>query len=101
MKLTCPECGVEFEGFSVGQCCGDQCKAEHKRRKAREREARQRAREAEARVKDSERKSEGRRCASCGRPTTDYRCAACWAKLRQANGEPMFGELGSDEWIFN
>lgn len=23
-----------------------------------------------------------RRCATCGRPTCNYRCAACWAKIR-------------------
>lgn len=23
-----------------------------------------------------------RRCHDCGRPTTDYRCPACWARLR-------------------
>lgn len=24
-----------------------------------------------------------RRCHDCGRPTTDFRCARCWAKLRE------------------
>lgn len=23
-----------------------------------------------------------RRCHDCGKPTADYRCAACWAKIR-------------------
>lgn len=27
-----------------------------------------------------------RRCHDCGRPTTDYRCPACWAKLRRKGG---------------
>lgn len=27
-----------------------------------------------------------RRCHDCGRPTTDYRCPACWAKLRSRGG---------------
>lgn len=31
------------------------------------------------------RKADGkRRCHDCGRPTTDYRCAECWRKLRAA-----------------
>jgi len=28
-----------------------------------------------------------RRCHDCGRPTTDYRCASCWAKIRPAAAE--------------
>lgn len=27
-----------------------------------------------------------RRCHDCGRPTTDYRCPRCWAKLRSRGG---------------
>lgn len=27
-----------------------------------------------------------RRCHDCGRPTTDYRCPACWARLRSRGG---------------
>lgn len=27
-----------------------------------------------------------RRCHDCGAPTTDYRCPACWAKLRSRGG---------------
>ena len=27
-----------------------------------------------------------RRCHDCGAPTTDYRCPACWAKLRRKGG---------------
>lgn len=27
-----------------------------------------------------------RRCHDCGRPTTDYRCPRCWAKLRRKGG---------------
>lgn len=27
-----------------------------------------------------------RRCHDCGAPTTDYRCSACWAKLRSRGG---------------
>lgn len=33
------------------------------------------------RLKDAE-----RRCHDCGRPTPDYRCPACWRKLRQRLG---------------
>jgi hypothetical protein len=28
-----------------------------------------------------------RRCATCGKPTTDYRCPACWIKLRGFTAE--------------
>lgn len=27
-----------------------------------------------------------RRCHDCGRPTTDYRCPRCWARLRSRGG---------------
>lgn len=27
-----------------------------------------------------------RRCHDCGQPTHNYRCAACWRKLRKTNG---------------
>ena len=27
-----------------------------------------------------------RRCHDCGRPTTDYRCQRCWARLRSRGG---------------
>lgn len=27
-----------------------------------------------------------RRCHDCGRPTTDYRCPRCWARLRRTGG---------------
>ena len=27
-----------------------------------------------------------RRCASCGRPTADYRCPTCWERKRKKSG---------------
>lgn len=30
-----------------------------------------------------------RKCHDCGRPTSDYRCPACWAKLRREHGLPF------------
>lgn len=31
-------------------------------------------------------KIEKRKCASCGKPTHDFRCAECWRKIRAENG---------------
>lgn len=36
-----------------------------------------------------------RRCHDCGAPTTDYRCPACWAKLRRKGGYNL-GETVQD-----
>lgn len=30
-----------------------------------------------------------RKCHDCGRPTTNYRCSACWAKLRSPDVSPF------------
>ena len=32
-----------------------------------------------------------RRCHDCGRPTTDYRCPKCWAKIRRKSGVEDYG----------
>ncbi|WP_027188210.1 hypothetical protein [Desulfovibrio cuneatus] len=46
-----------------------------------------------------------RKCATCGKPTTDFRCEACWNKLRGMgqNGEvrkqkPMTNKMQADPW---
>ena len=46
-----------------------------------------------------------RKCATCGKPTTDYRCDACWNKLRgegdQGEGrrqKPITNKMQADPW---
>ena len=34
------------------------------------------------RAKDEERSMYIRKCATCGRPTTNYRCSKCWSEIR-------------------
>lgn len=38
----------------------------------------------------------GRRCHDCGKPTTDYRCAECWGKLRSPTAASSY--LSEDDW---
>lgn len=33
-----------------------------------------------------------RRCHDCGKPTADYRCAACWAKIRSGTENRTDGD---------
>lgn len=40
-----------------------------------------------------------RRCHDCGRPTTDYRCPACWARLRRAGGYSPTGEVSDMDTV--
>ena len=40
-----------------------------------------------------------RRCHDCGRPTTDYRCPACWARLRSRGGYAPKDEVSDADTI--
>lgn len=40
-----------------------------------------------------------RRCHDCGRPTTDYRCPRCWARLRRAGGYSPTGEASGMDTV--
>ena len=40
-----------------------------------------------------------RRCHDCGRPTTDYRCPRCWARLRRAGGYSPTGEASDMDTV--
>lgn len=40
-----------------------------------------------------------RRCHDCGRPTTDYRCPRCWARLRRTGGYSPTGEVSDMDTV--
>ena len=40
-----------------------------------------------------------RRCHDCGRPTTDYRCPRCWARLRSRGGYAPKGEASDMDTV--
>lgn len=40
-----------------------------------------------------------RRCHDCGRPTTDYRCPACWARLRSRGGYAPMGDASDMDTV--
>ena len=40
-----------------------------------------------------------RRCHDCGRPTTDYRCPRCWARLRRTGGYAPTGEVSDMDTV--
>lgn len=40
-----------------------------------------------------------RRCHDCGRPTTDYRCPRCWARLRSRGGYSPTGEVSDIDTV--
>lgn len=40
-----------------------------------------------------------RRCHDCGRPTTDYRCPRCLARLRRAGGYSPTGEVSDMDTV--
>lgn len=40
-----------------------------------------------------------RRCHDCGRPTTDYRCPACWARLRSRGGYAPKGGVSDADTV--
>lgn len=40
-----------------------------------------------------------RRCHGCGRPTTDYKCQRCWARLRSRGGYAPTGEVSDMDTV--
>lgn len=40
-----------------------------------------------------------RRCHDCGRPTTDYRCPRCWARLRSRSGYASKGDASDMDTV--
>lgn len=40
-----------------------------------------------------------RRCHDCGRPTTDYRCPRCWARLRSRGGYAPMGNASDMDTV--
>lgn len=40
-----------------------------------------------------------RRCHDCGRPTTDYRCPRCWARLRSRGGYAPMGDASDMDTV--
>lgn len=40
-----------------------------------------------------------RRCHDCGRPTTDYRCPRCWARLRSRGGYAPKGDASDMDTV--
>lgn len=40
-----------------------------------------------------------RRCHDCGRPTTDYRCPRCWARLRSKGGYAPNGDASDMDTV--
>ena len=40
-----------------------------------------------------------RRCHDCGRPTTDYRCPWCWARLRSRGGYAPKGDASDMDTV--
>ena len=40
-----------------------------------------------------------RRCHDCGRPTTDYRCPGCWARLRSRGGYAPKGDASDMDTV--
>ena len=81
-KISCVNCGKEFEGHGNARLCGEEC---HKAWILRQR------------LTKSETAS--RACHDCGRPTTDYRCPACRAAFRQRHGASEHPGCG-EEWIY-
>lgn len=40
-----------------------------------------------------------RRCHDCGRPTSDYRCPRCWARLRSRGGYAPMGDTSDMDTV--
>lgn len=121
-ERVCPVCGAAFATtVPVQKYCSPSCTA--KRRKLRahqrylkkirqaelaDRQAQQHLTPSEARQLAIHKKIEqtrqqnreaaaSRRCCDCGKPTNNYRCAACWRKRgRYELGE----EPANDAWFF-
>lgn len=68
---VCPFCQQEFTPTGSRTYCSDKCRA------AAQRQRDQNRMENLRRVRQV-----GRTCHDCGKPTTDYRCPACWRKRR-------------------
>lgn len=86
--VSCMDCGKQISLIQVirGRC--PECARQHKARLNREYYRRIRC------VETSIRLAPARACHDCGRPTTDYRCASCWAKIRPDSAKAVedFGD---------
>ena len=74
--VRCLDCGKQI---SLIQVIRGRCPECARRRKAESNRAYYRRMRS---LGDSIRLAPGRVCHDCGRPTTDYRCRSCWAKIR-------------------
>lgn len=83
-QLVCPFCGKRFvKSYSTQRYCGRACAGEAiRRQRAKYQRARREAIRAEEKPADAAELGGKRRCHDCGRPTWNYRCEKCWAKLR-------------------
>ena len=82
--MFCIVCGKEFDARTTWQlCCCDDCRKKRKEEVNRSYYQKVRAGETPKRPVGQDSKPAPltrRRCHDCGKPTTNYRCAACWRK---------------------
>ncbi len=83
-QLVCPICGKRFaKRHGTQRYCGPLCAREAIRRQhAEDQRGRRNALRAQEKAADVAAPGGKRRCHDCGRPTFNYRCEKCWAKLR-------------------
>ena len=75
---VCAECKTEFETKTCAKFCSAKCREEAQKRQKAAYKAGVRKKAAGMRV-----------CHDCGKPTYDFRCPACWKKLRDGGDSGM------------
>ena len=90
--VRCLDCGKQIPLIQVirGRC--PECV---RRRKAESNQAYYRRTRS---LGDSIRPAPGRVCHDCGRPTSNYRCRSCWAKIRSDSIKSV-EDFGDSEYI--
>lgn len=74
-QITC-KCGTVFEGRKGTKYCSETCRNEAAKKQ-----------KALFNAGVRKRRPGQRECHDCGKPTYDFRCPACWQKLRQGVSE--------------
>lgn len=102
-RFACNQCGQEFETSAAWALYCPDCREKIHREQRRARQEGKALPRAEVKrvsglppkkpVDVPARQTLPKRaCHDCGRPTTDYRCAACWEKLRRKLGLNLSGQ---------
>ena len=93
--------GAGYSWATIGRLCGRTKKAAQARWKVLQGEGAVSAlmKKKKTRRTGGSQKEPTRRCLDCGRPTTDYRCPACWARLRRAGGYSPTGEVSDMDTV--